>query len=228
MDWMGRRLSRGEKFIPSEARDLEPIGARSFGAARLRINSRESGFTLAGVVVILSIMLIFLAYTVPRQWSAVLQREREQQTIYAMQQYARACLEFQKKNQSYPVNPNQLKEARAPRFVRGPKSELIDPLTGEVDWLVIPAAAAQAGGGQSGNTQGAGGMPGNTQQKPALPGVPLKDYAGGPFVGVRPPVSGKAMLTLNGNDTYETWSYTAIDLVNDINRRNAGLAQVLK
>jgi type II secretory pathway pseudopilin PulG len=186
----------------------------------------QAGFTLAGVVVILSIMLIFLAYTVPRQWSAVLRRDREQQTIFAMQQYARACLEFQKKNNAYPVNPNQLKEARAPRFIRGPKSELIDPLTGQVDWLVIPAAAAQAGGGQGG--QGAGGMPGNNQQTPALPGVPLKDYAGGPFVGVRPPISGKAMLSINGNDTYETWSYTALDLVNDINKRNAALAQVLK
>jgi hypothetical protein len=76
-----------------------------------------------------------------------------------------------------------------------------------------------------------GGMPGggtNPQQKPALPGVPLKDYAGGPFVGVRPPISGKSMLTVNGNDTYETWSYTALDLQRDIQLRLVGLQTVWK
>ena len=45
-------------------------------------------------------------------------------------------------HKTYPVGPNQLKEARSPRFIRGVKSELVDPLTGEVDWLVIPQAAA--------------------------------------------------------------------------------------
>jgi type II secretory pathway pseudopilin PulG len=207
----------------------------------------QRGFTLAGVLVILSVMLIFLAYTVPRQWSAIMQRERERQTIYAMQQYARACLEFQRKNQTYPVSPSQLKEARSPRMVRGFKGEIVDPLTGEVDWLIITQAAAAS----IPTTNGPNGLPNdgsrnnpspqNTSSStpiqtgtnppgtaPALPGVPIKDYAGGPFVGVRPPVTGKALLTLNGNETYETWSYTAMDLNNDITRRMLGLAQVYK
>jgi type II secretory pathway pseudopilin PulG len=220
-------------------------------------DERESGFTLAGVLVILSVMLIFLAYTVPRQWSAIMQRERERQTIYAMQQYARACLEFQRKNNTYPVSPSQLKEARSPRIIRGVKSELIDPLTGEVDWLVITQAAAASIPANNG-PNGPGPLPGPvttdtsrnsqlpqsptpTPQTPtnpqtgtspqsagALPGIPIKDYAGGPFVGVRPPISGKAILSLNGNETYETWSYTALDLNNDIAKRMAGLAQVFK
>lgn len=193
--------------------------------------SSESGFTLAGVLVLLSVMMIFVAYTVPRQWSAVMQRDRERQTIYAMQQYARACLEFQKKNNTYPVNPSQLKEARSPRFIRGVKSELVDPLTGEVDWLVIPQAAAIApspGPGPQPVPQPAPNGSTNPQQKPSLPGVPMKDYAGGPFVGVRPPVSGKSMVSLNGNDTYETWSYTALDLQRDIQLRMAGLTTVWK
>ena len=198
----------------------------------------QRGFTLAGVLVILSVMLIFLAYTVPKQWSAVMQREREKQTIYVMQQYARACYEFQRKNSTYPVNPNQLKEARLPRMIRGPKGEFIDPLTGEVDWLVITQAAAGPAGGASGGGVGANnngtavvsgptGPSGGTTQA-TLPGIPLKDYAGGPFVGVRPPVTGKAILSLKGNDTYETWSYTALDLSNDIKKRMLGLAIVYK
>ncbi|MEK6373082.1 MAG: type II secretion system protein [Acidobacteriota bacterium] len=184
----------------------------------------QSGFTLAGVIVLMTIMMVFVAYTVPRQWSAILQRDRERQTIYAMQQYARACLEFQRKNQTYPVNPSQLKEARSPRLIRGLDGELVDPLTGEVDWLVIPQAAAQAiGPGPQPPPTGT-----NPQPPPALPGIPLKDYAGGPFVGVRPPISGKSMLALNGNETYETWSYTAIDLQRDVTLRVAGLQTVWK
>jgi type II secretory pathway pseudopilin PulG len=208
----------------------------------------ERGFTLAGVLVILSVMLIFLAYTVPRQWSAIMQRERELQTIYAMQQYARACYEFQKKNNTYPVNPSQLKEARSPRMIRGITGEIPDPLTGEVDWLVITQAQAASipntngtvpiGGTPPFNPSpqnpnqnpptGATGATGGTGNTGGLPGVPIKDYAGGPFVGVRPPISGKAMVSLNGNDTYETWSYTALDLNADIQRRAAGLSIVYK
>ena len=196
-----------------------------------RIRAGESGFTLAGVLVILSVMLIFLAYTVPKQWSAIMQRERERQTIYVMQQYARACLEFQKKNQTYPVSPTQLKEARSPRLIRGLNGEMVDPLTGEVDWLVITQAAAASivnnpGGANPPPPQPQTGT--NPQSTKTLPGIPIKDYAGGPFVGVRPPISGKAILSLSGNDTYETWSYTALDLNIDITKRMAGLAQVYK
>ena len=185
----------------------------------------EAGFTLAGVIVLLTVMMVFVAYTVPRQWSAILQRDRERQTIYAMKQYARACLEFQRKNQTYPVSPSQLKEARSPRLIRGVEAELVDPLTGEVDWLIIPQAAAMVAPGPQPQPNPAQT---GTQPPPALPGVPLKDYAGGPFVGVRPPVSGKSMLTLNGAETYETWSYTAIDLQRDITLRLAGLQTVWK
>jgi hypothetical protein len=177
---------------------------------------------LAGVIVMVTIMMVFVAYTVPRQWSAILQRDRERQTIYVMQQYARACLEFQRKNQTYPISPSQLKEARTPRVMRGVEGELIDPLTGEVDWLVIPQAAAIPANAPA-------LPPGSpAQPKPVLPGIPLKDYAGGPFVGVRPPISGKSMITLNGNDTYETWSYTALDLKKDLDLRIDGLKTVWK
>ena len=228
---MERRSSRGDvgRWPLTVGRHTR----RPANGQRSTVN--QSGFTLAGVLVLLSVMMIFVAYTVPRQWSAVLQRDREMQTIWAMKQYARACYEFQKKNNTYPVNPDQLKQARSPRFIRGVKSELVDPLTGEVDWLVIPQAAAPNPNaptvpvpppGPTPSTTGTSST--NPQQKPSLPGVPIKDYAGGPFVGVRPPISGKAMLVLNGNDTYETWIYTALNLQPEIQSRMAGLQTVWK
>jgi len=198
--------------------------------------SGESGFTLAGVIVIMTIMMIVVAYTVPRMWSTVLKRERERQTIYAMQQYAKAIVEFREKNKAYPTSIQQLKDARQPRMIRGVKGEYPDPLTGEVDWLVIPQAAsaslpphATTNGpnsptgappppppppppNPSTDTSGTTGTSGtNPTAPPGLPGIPIKDYAGGPFIGVRPAAHGKSMTTLFGADTYETWVYTTID-----------------
>src|SRR4051812_6106093 len=104
-------------------------------------SSDERGFTLAGLIVIMTIISIFVAYTVPRQWSMILQRDRDRQTIFIMKQYARAILEWQKRHGGLPTSLDQLKEARSPRFVRGKKGEWIDPLTGEVDWVLVPPGA---------------------------------------------------------------------------------------
>lgn len=172
-----------------------------------RTSDSERGFTLAGLIVILTIVMIFIAFTVPRQWSAIMQRDRERQTIFVMKQYARSIYEFQK-TKGNPVKLDQIKEARLPRYIRGVNGEYADPLTGKVDWILVPAGAVTrtvdpATGKQTTNFNGA-----------ASP----KDYVG-PFVGVRPPVSGKAYISLNGADTYETWVYTVDDLKNEINMR---------
>lgn len=236
----------------------------------------ERGFTLAGVLVILTIVMVFVAYTVPKQWSTIMRRERELQTIYVMKQYARACREFNKKHSVYPSSIDQLKEARLPRFLRGPKDGMVDPLTGEVDWLIIPASAAPAGGGTPGaggqtvggsssgsvqtpggamigvggaapqpsttprpggsagtttggstGTTGSTGTAGNGGQQ-TLPGIPIKDYAGGPFVGVRPSKTGESLLEFRGAKNYEQWNYTAIDLEAEINLYFQGLTNSIQ
>lgn len=172
-----------------------------------RTSEGERGFTLAGLIVILTVIMIFLAFTVPRQWSKIMQRDHERQTIFVMKQYARSIYEFQK-TKGNPVKLDQIKEARLPRYIRGVKGEYVDPLTGKVDWILVPAGAVTrtvdpATGKQTANFNAA-----------ASP----KDYVG-PFVGVRPPVTGKSFLSLNGSDTYETWVYTVDDLKNEINLR---------
>ncbi len=204
-------------------------------AGRRRNRTSESGFTLAAVIVLATIVMIFAAYTIPRAWSTIMKRERERQTIYAMQQYAKAITAFRLKNgNAYPTSPQQLKDAKQPRLIRGLKGELVDALTGEVDWLVIPQSAAAAlpqrniGGNPNApqnappppppppipstsgtDTSGTSGT--NPNAPPGLPGIPIKDYAGGPFIGVRPNAHGKSLTTLYGADTYETWVYTTVD-----------------
>lgn len=201
--------------------------------------SHESGFTLAGLIVVMTVMMIFVAYTVPRQWSMIMQRERELQTIFIMKQYARAIHEFSRKNgNSLPVSINQLKEAKVPRYIRAKDGEYIDPLTGEVDWLIIPASSAPATGGAVPGTTGAPptsgptgatGPSGATGEEntgaPTIPAVPMKDYAGGPFIGVRPAKTGKSFLEFNGAQNYEQWSYTVTDYRNQLAARLAAAAK---
>ena len=54
-------------------------------------------------------------------------------------------------------------------------------------------------------------------------GIPIKDYAGGPFVGVRPPKSGESLLEFRGAKSYEQWSFTAIDLQAEIQAYYLGI-----
>ncbi|HEX3068957.1 MAG TPA: hypothetical protein VHX14_10305 [Thermoanaerobaculia bacterium] len=195
----------------------------------------ESGFTLAGVIVLVTILMVVAAYTIPRQWSTIMKRERERETIYAMHQYVLAIEEFKRNNNNtFPTSPQQLKDAKQPRLIRGLKGELVDALTGEVDWLVIPSSAAAAlpqrniGGNPNGpnnvppppppppilstsgtDTSDTSGT--NPQAPPGLPGIPIKDYAGGPFIGLRPNAHGKSLTSFYSADTYETWFYTTVD-----------------
>jgi type II secretory pathway pseudopilin PulG len=197
---------------------------------------REGGFTLAAVMVIMSVMMIFVAYTVPKQWSVLMQRDREQQTIFIMQQYAKACENFRKKNNTYPVSMQQLVEAQQPRFLRCPKDGCIDPLTGQVDWFVIPQAQAPAPGGGTappGVAPAPGLPPGGTTSTapgaaaPTVPqGIPIKDYAGGPFVGIKPNKTGPSFMILNGADHYEQWMYTALDYQQERTARQQAAVKV--
>lgn len=197
-------------------------------------SDRERGFTLAGLIVVMTIMMVFVAYTVPRQWSTVMQRERELQTMFVMKQYARAIHEFSRKNNNtFPVSMDQLTKAKLPRYLRAKDGEYIDPLTGEVDWLIIPAAAAGATGAPLPGTSGSapsGPATGTSgpATAPTVPGIPMKDYAGGPFIGVRPAKTGKSFLEFNGAQNYEQWSYTVNDFRNEMNARIAAAAKVWK
>jgi type II secretory pathway pseudopilin PulG len=224
----------GQPTTPSEHHAGGSFASRL--RAWVRKRPRETaGFTLAGVIVLMTILMVFVAYTVPRQWSKVLQRDREQQTIFIMKQYARAITDWSKAHGNVmPTTLDQLKEARQPRYVRGVKAEWTDPLTGKVDWILVPPAAQPNGAGQSPSTTTAAPgtrLPGQSQgtgtdttgtRGPFDPATSPKDYVG-PFIGVRPPLTGDSMLELNGATRYEQWLYTMNDLTNDVNQRMAAI-----
>jgi type II secretory pathway pseudopilin PulG len=182
----------------------------------------QRGFSLAGLLVILTVLAVVLAYTVPTQWSAVMKREREHQTIFVMEQYARGIQEFNRKTGGVPTKLEQLEEFNNPRVMRRLYE---NPLSGELDWILVPPGADQPGG-QPGATPGQGGAGGVDRGRPAGRGQGAgsqeqtaggADYVG-PFIGVRPPQTGESVLELNGATRYEEWSFT----VNDLQQRQPG------
>jgi type II secretory pathway pseudopilin PulG len=178
----------------------------------MRGRDSERGFTLAALLVILTVIAVVVAYTVPPAWSLVMKREREIQTVWVMKQYARAIYEFQRKRNALPVSLDQLKEQNNPRVLR---ALYPNPMTGEMDWVLIPPGTAAGG-------TPAPGMP--PPQQPATPqpaqnalGGSPQDYRG-PFVGVRPPQTGETYIQLNGADRYENWVYTVVELQQEVAR----------
>jgi type II secretory pathway pseudopilin PulG len=194
--------------------------------------------------VILTIISIVIAYTVPTQWSMVLKRDRDRQTIFYMKQYARAILAWQKKHNSPPTSLEQLREAREPRMIRGGEDEWPCPLTGKPeDWILVPqnALVANAPGVPNPNqpnqpppTNPATRPPGAAPGTPPVPGMMAAaklnkelsppDYKG-PFVAVRPKARGKSFIALNEVEEYDEWVYTVMDLNNEIAARQAALTQ---
>jgi type II secretory pathway pseudopilin PulG len=181
---------------------------------RARGRRSERGFTLAALIVILTVIAVFAAFTIPRMWSGVLQRDREQQTIFVMKQYARAIYDYQKKH-GLPTSLDQLKDARLPRYIRGPKGELVDPLTGKMDWVLVPPGTTSGGPTTISPTTSSG-----TSTAPTMAGPGLSQSgdqkAVGPFIGIRPPLSGKSLIEFNGQDSYDKWLYTMTDVQNEI------------
>ncbi|HEX7706252.1 MAG TPA: type II secretion system protein [Thermoanaerobaculia bacterium] len=213
----------------------DPVASPS-QPTRARSESEE-GYTLAALIVLMTIISIIIAYTVPQQWSLVMRRERERQTIFLMKQYARAINAWQTKHQSPPNSLEQLQDARKPRMIRG-TGQWPCPLTGNVDdWILVPPTAILPGGGAplaQGNLPG-GGSPTQPPRQPdpgqPAPGQPAlaagsrlnpeaspEDYEG-PFIAVRPRAKGKSMIALNGAENYEEWVFTVADLQAEIQAR---------
>ncbi len=173
--------------------------------------SGQEGFTLAALLVILTIIAVVIAYTVPEQWSMIMARERDRQTIFLMKQYARSIKAWSMKNGGMPTSLDQITEAKEPRVIRG-GGKWICPITGkEDDWILVPFTAIQ--------------NPPQPNQLQAQPSKLIKEASPreytGPFVGVRPAATGKSFLEFNGATDYSEWVYTVMDLEVDIAAANA-------
>lgn len=199
----------------------------------------QEGYTLAALIVILTIIAVIVSFTVPPQWSLIMRREREKQTIFLMKQFARGILAWEQKHQGPPPNLEMLQKARQPRFLRG-DGKWPMPLTGRTeDWIMVPPQAILAAGvvpppgGQPGI--GIGRNPANPATSTAPntaapqggtkfdPAASPKDYVG-PFVAVRPNATGPSLIALNGAEDYSQWIYTVQDLKTEIANRQMAMS----
>jgi len=218
----------------------DTIGTRRTPSTNRRRAQR--GFTLAGLLVILTVIAIISAYLVPKMWSSIMWRERDQQTIWVMKQYARAINDYQRVRGGLPTSLEQLEKQTMPRVLR---QTYVNPLSGELDWIMVPQGAATPGmqqqpgqpgqpaqGGGPGRPQGnqppgtglspQGQGPGGLGTQPG--GGDPRNYSG-PFIGVRPPQTGESFLELFEQKSYENWMYTVNELQADQAARGAAPPQ---
>ena len=191
------------------------------GSRTPSFRAAQEGFTLAALIVILTIMSIVVAFTVPPQWSMIMHRERDKQTIFQMRQAARAILRFQAKHTGPPNSLEQLKEAKDPRMIRlSGEAGFVMPLTGkEEDWILVPETGIEPAVAPP--------TPPGTPPPP-LPPSKLREGGSppeykGPFIGVRPNKTGKSFIALNGAEDYSQWVYTTRDVANEMRARVAAL-----
>jgi hypothetical protein len=83
----------------------------------------------------MTIIAVVIAYTVPKQVDRYA-RDRDQQTLFAMKQYARMPSRRSRTRTRHNRSVS-ITEAGPESAIRG-TGELMDPLTGKVDWILIP------------------------------------------------------------------------------------------
>lgn len=196
-----RSFFSGPRPFPSGPQS--PVrGSRSFPSGP---RTPASGFTLAGMMVVLAIMAILL--TVAAQTASFQKRrENEEELIFRGNQTIEAIRIFRARNGRFPVALEELEKAK-PRVER---KKWVDPVTGKFDW--VPVFVGQGGppvplpGQQPGPTptpkpegegEGEGGTP------PAFPPTDAR----GPIIGVHSRSCDESIKVLEGRSRYCDWKF---------------------
>lgn len=175
------------------------------------------GYTLVAVVIIFTVMTILVAAVLP-SWTAMIQRDKEEELVFRGLQYAEAIRVFQVRFGRYPVRLEELTEVR-PRCIRQLWG---DPMTKDGQWGVVFAQAAPDRRGRRRGRQQTG-APG--QQNPDVSQGPREltgaggpsgrrsDRGGGrtmgPVIGVRSLSPDSGYKTFFGTKQYNQWQFTA-------------------
>ncbi len=210
---------------PISARGSLPAGAR---------RGREDGYNLVVLVVMITVLNILIAKALPL-WSAVIQREKEEELIFRGMQYAEAIRVYEKRTGGLPTKLEQLIETE-PRCIR---QLWTNPLAQDGSWeLVLPGQGQRRrgadpnldpdedederrGGRRRGDELNRGrGLPGD----PSQPDQSLLWIPGGenqigsvPIFGVKSSVGGTSMKTFvvnpnapggGGSNEISEWLFT--------------------
>ena len=109
----------------------------------------ESGYTLAGALVLIAILSIFMAMSVPI-WERIKQRENEEELIFRGKEYVEAIARYHLKYNSFPPDVKTLYQQKFLRRVYK------DPMTKSGEWkLLHPDSLVQTGAAGAINQPGA-------------------------------------------------------------------------
>ena len=172
----------------------------------------EAGFNLVILMIAVTVMMILVAAALP-SWSTAIRRDKEEELIFRGLQYAEALRVFQQRFGQLPAKLDDLVKTE-PRSIR---QLFPDPMTGEVDWVLVRAnAPTDLAGGQpppggeevleDGRDEGEG-----AQAEEGVPGID-GTVGMGPIRGVRSRSGGIALKTFLDKDRYNQWVFT-VDLL---------------
>lgn len=101
--------------------------------------SRQEGFTLLGLMILIAVMGAGLA-AYGELASHAAQREKEAELLFRGNQYRQAIAAYFKKERTYPSELGALlRDKRYPMPVRHLRKLYSDPITGKPDWGIIEA-----------------------------------------------------------------------------------------
>ena len=109
-------------------------------ANRRTMPSRDSGYLLLAILLIMALMIIAATFEAPRIVQQI-KRDREEEMIHRGTEYARAIKKFYKKFGRYPANLEQLDNTNQIRFIR---KRYKDPLTRDGKWKLLNYGDIQA------------------------------------------------------------------------------------
>jgi type II secretory pathway pseudopilin PulG len=153
----------------------------------------SSGYAMAALLVAMAVMAIMLSVALPA-WSHMIRREKEEELIFRLNQYARAITLYQRKyaNASPPNLDALIKE----RFLR---KKFKDPLSpnadGEFQLLYV--------GSEPGPPGARGRGTGTTSSS-------IVARTSGPIRGVVSKNTGQSIKTFNGKTRYNEWESVAM------------------
>lgn len=186
----------------------------------MRPSRSEAGYNLVMLMVLLTVLSIVLAASLPA-WSNVIRRDREEELIFRGLQYAEAIRVFQNRFQRPPIRLEELIEVE-PRSIR---KLWKDPMTESGKWALIPLQGPTAPiqvqppagdeENQGRDEDGDGepdGQDGEGEEEGGGFGGPKKqDVQVGPFKGVHSRSGKTSIMIFNGKERYDEWHFT-IDL----------------
>jgi type II secretory pathway pseudopilin PulG len=182
---------------------------------------------MVALLVAMAVAAVWMGAALPA-WRQQTMREKEIELIFRGEQYARAIALYQIKNNSYPLELDQLVTQR---FLR---KRWLDPVTGKDFQTVGLTAPGQSGPGSSQTSRAGGGLsgvpggvPGGAAPGRGATGMPSVGQPGltGGITGVRSTSQATSIRIYNGQQQHNLWQFDAAMMMARMGRSPAQLGQ---